>query len=66
MVRIKHNIIEILILVGIFILLFYTSDPVIYPDSNRFLTQNLHDPPLYSTLINIAQLMFGNLNSLII
>ncbi len=64
--NIRYNIIEILVLTGIFILLLYSSDAVIYPDSNRYLTQNLHDPPLYSTLININKLIFGNLNSLII
>ena len=66
MMKIKHNIIEILVIIGIFILVLYSSDAVIYPDSNRYLSQNLHDPPFYSTLININKLIFGNLNSVII
>ena len=66
MINKKYNITEILVLIGIFILLFFSSDPVIYPDSNRYLTQNLHDPPLYSLMINTMQLIFGNLNSVIV
>ena len=66
MMKIKHNIIEILVLIGIFILLFYSSDAIIHPDSNRYLSQSLHDPPLYSSIINILQSIFGNLNSVII
>ena len=64
--NIKNNIIEIFVLIGIFTLLFYSSDPVIYSDSNRYLAQSLHDPPMYSSIINIMQLIFGNLNSVII
>ena len=66
MTRIKNNIIEILVTVGVLLMLLYTSSPDIYPDSERFLSGNLHDPPLYSALIYIMQLVFGSLNSVII
>ena len=66
MTRIKNNIIEILITIGVLLILLYSSVPDIYPDSQRFLTGNLHDPPLYSTIIYVMQLIFGSLNSVII
>jgi len=66
MIRIKDNIIEILVTVGVVLILLYSSSPDIYPDSERFLGGNLHDPPLYSTIIYVMQLIFESLNSVII
>ena len=66
MIRVKDNLIEIFVSIGILIILLYSSNPNIYPDSQRFLSGHLHDPPLYSTLITIMQLVFGSLNSVII
>lgn len=66
MTRIKDNIIEILVTVGMVLILLYSSSPDIYPDSERFLGGNLHDPPLYSTIIYVMQLIFKSLNSVII
>ena len=66
MLIIKKYIIEILVSVGVLLILLYSSDPDIYPDTQRFLNGNLHDPPLYSTIIYIMQLIFGSLNSVII
>ena len=66
MTTIKNNIIEIMVAAGVLIILLYSSVPDIYPDSQRFLTGNLHDPPLYSTIIYVMQLIFGSLNSIII
>ena len=66
MLRIKNNIIEILVAAGVLLILLYSSSPDIYPDSQRFLNGSLHDPPLYSTIIYVMQLIFGNLNSVII
>jgi len=66
MIIIKNNIIEILVAVGMVLILLYSSSPDIYPDSERFLGGNLHDPPLYSTIIYIMQLIFKSLNSVII
>ena len=62
----KKYIIEILVSVGVLLILLYSSDPGIYPDTQRFLSGSLHDPPLYSTLIYVMQLMFGSLKSVII
>ena len=45
MPNIKNNLIEILILLGVFILLFYSSNPIEYPDSQRYLSKSLNDPP---------------------
>ena len=66
MKKIKDNIIEILVVVGVMLILLYSSSPDIYPDTQRFLSGNLHDPPLYSTIIYVMQLIFGSLNSVII
>jgi hypothetical protein len=66
MLRIKKNIIEISITAGVLLMLLYSSSPDIYPDTQRFLNGNLHDPPLYSTIIYVMQLIFGSLNSVII
>ena len=64
--KIKNNIIEILILAGIFTILFYSSDPIEFPDSQRYLSRNLIDPPLYSSVIALMQFIFGTLNSVIV
>ena len=64
--KIKNSIIDISVLFGIMLMLFYSSDPLIYPDSNRYLSGNLHDPPLYSSIIYVMQLTFGTLNSVIV
>ena len=64
--KIKNSIIDISVLFGIMLILFYSSDPLIYPDSNRYLSGNLHDPPLYSSIISVMQLTFGTLNSVIV
>lgn len=63
---IKKNLTEIFILLAVLILLLHSSDPVIYSDSNRYLNQSLHDPPLYSRIIQLIVFIFGNLNSIII
>lgn len=65
MTIIKKNIIEILILFGVLMILTISSDPVLYPDSNRFLNASLHDPPLYSSIISLMQFIFGSLNSVV-
>ncbi len=62
----KKNLVEILISFGIILLLLYSSEPVLYPDSPRYLNQSLLDPPLYSTLIKIMQSLFGNLKSVVV
>ena len=66
MIKIKKNIIEILITAGVLLMLLYSSSPDIYPDTQRFLNGNLHDPPLYSSILYVMQLIFGSLNSVII
>lgn len=64
--KIRNYITEILIIFGVSLILFYSSDPMIYPDTNRYLNGNLHDPPLYSTIIGLMVSIFGTLNSVII
>ena len=63
---IKNKIIELLIAASALILLFYSSDPVFYDDSVRYLNQSVLDPPLYSSIILIMQSLFNNLNSVVI
>lgn len=64
--KIKNNIIEILIFTGVLLLLFYSSNPVIYSDSSRYLNENVLDPPLYSSFISLVLLLFGSLNYVVI
>ena len=64
--NIKNNLIETIILISTLILLFYSSEPVIYSDSSRYLEGNFKDPPMYFTVVNLMNFMFGNLNSVII
>jgi len=66
MIKIKNNIIEIILLFGLLLVLFYSTDPILYPDTKRYLSQNLHDPPLYPLIIYLLKSTFGNLNSVII
>ena len=62
----KNNFIEILIIISSLILIFISSDPIIYSDSNRYLSGSLQDPPLYSLLILIFKSIFKSLNSIIV
>ena len=66
MMIIKTYIIEILILTLISILLFYSSDPVIYNDSGRYLKSGPNIPPLYPFIIEIMQSIFKTLNSVVV
>lgn len=63
---IKNNIMEIIISLGILFLLLLSSDPILYPDSPRYLNGSLMDPPVYSTIIILMKSLFGSLNSVII
>lgn len=63
---IKNNIMEIIISLGILFLLLLSSDPILYPDSPRYLNGSLIDPPVYSTIIILMKSLFGSLNSVII
>ena len=66
MTKLKNKIIEILIFFTIFLLLFYSSDPVIYDDSSRYLEGGLKGPPLYSIIVLTLKSIFKTLNSIII
>lgn len=66
MIKFKYYLIEIFVLILIFGLIFHSSDPVIYDDSDRFLNGGLQNPPLYPAIIMIMQSLFKNLNSIII
>ena len=64
--RIKNYLTEILISTCTILILFHSSDPVIYSDSSRYLNESLLDPPLYSTLISLILFIFGSLNYVVI
>ena len=64
--KIKNNLMELLVMFGVLLVLYYSSDPVMLGDSNRYVNGSLHDPPLYSTIIALMQFIFGNLKSVII
>ncbi len=61
----KYNI-EIFILTSITFLLFYSSEPIMYSDSVRYVDGDIRNPPLYSYLITVMDFTFGSLNSIII
>jgi hypothetical protein len=56
--KIKNYVIEILISTLVLILLFYSSDPVFYSDSRRYLIGSLDDRPLYFFIITTIQSIF--------
>jgi len=62
----ENYLIEILITIIFILLLFYSSDPIIYDDSYRYLNNSLKDPPLYSMIIDLMEKIFNSLNSVII
>lgn len=64
--KIKNNIIEIMIAVGVLLLLINSSDPIILPDTSRYLKSSLLDPPMYSSIITIMNSLFGSLKSVVI
>ena len=64
--KIKKNLTELLISIGIILIILSSSDPILYPDSSRYLEGSLDDPPLYSLLIKIILSVFENLNCVII
>lgn len=66
MMKSENYLIEILISIMFILLLFYSSDPVIYDDSHRYLKSSSKDAPLYSMIINLMEKIFNSLNSVII
>jgi hypothetical protein len=64
--KFKNNIVEIFIIFGGLLLLFYSSDPVIYSDSGRYIYGSPLDPPMYSKIIKIMLSMFETLNSVVV
>jgi len=64
--KIKNYKIEILISTLVLVLLFYSSNPVFYSDSSRYLNGSLNNPPLYFIIITLMQSIFTTLNSVII
>ena len=62
----KNYAIEILISILVIVLLFYSSNPVFYSDSSRYLKGSLNDPPLYFFIISTMQSIFTTLNSVIV
>ena len=63
---IKNYTIEILISTLVLVLLFYSSNPVFYSDSSRYLYGSLKDPPLYFFIVTTMQSIFTTLNSVVI
>ena len=64
--KIKNYKIEILISTLVLVLLFYSSNPIFYSDSSRYLNGSLNNPPLYFIIITLMQSIFTTLNSVII
>jgi hypothetical protein len=61
----KYSV-EIFISFFLLVLLIYNSEPILYTDSHRYINQSLHDPPLYSSLINISKSVFESFKSLVL
>ena len=63
----KKKLVEILIIsLSLLLLLFKSSDPILYGDSERFIKGSLKDPPIYSAIIYVMLSIFKNLNSVVI
>ena len=62
----KNNITTILIALGTQLILLYSSDPILFTDSSRYLRGSIKDPPFYSTIILIMNFIFKSLNSVVI
>ena len=60
----KNNITAILIASGTIFILLYSSDPIFFSDSARYLKGSIKDPPLYSSIILIMKFIFKSLNSI--
>tara|TARA_B110000046_G_C12997936_1_gene400885 strand:- start:342 stop:1550 length:1209 start_codon:yes stop_codon:yes gene_type:complete len=66
MTKIKNNLVEILILISTLLLLFYSSDVIMYSDSARYLNGSSNNTPLYATLVLIIQSIFETYNSIVV
>ena len=66
MTKIKNNLVEILILISTLLLLFYSSDVIMYSDSSRYLNGSFNNTPLYATLVLIIQSIFETYNSIVV
>ena len=64
--KIKNNLVEIIISLGIFILLIHSTDPIIKTDSQRYIDGNVIDPPFLYNIIIIMSKLFGTLESVIV
>ena len=64
--KLKKIIIEAAILFGVFMLIVYSSDPILKPDSQRYISKSLMDPPFFSNIIALMLSLFGTLKSVII
>ena len=53
--KLEKYLVEIGISIMFLVLLLYSSDPVLYDDSIRYLTGSPKDLPLYSAVIQIMQ-----------
>lgn len=62
----KNNLTAILILSGTILILLFSSDPILFSDSNRYLSGSIKDPPLYSSIIFMMQSVFKSLSSIVI
>lgn len=63
---IKKNISAILVIFGVFFILNYSSDPILYGDSSRYLNFSLKDPPLYAFFINSLQIVSEDLSLVVV
>jgi hypothetical protein len=64
--KIKNNIMEIMLLIGVLALLFHSNDPIMHNDSPRYINGSLIDPPIFYTVITIMLSLFGTLKSVIV
>ena len=63
--KIKKNLIEILIVLATLLLLFSSSDPIFYNDSHRYINTSDGKFFLYPYIILMMQKLFNNLNSVV-
>ena len=66
MFKFKNVWLRISIIIGTIVILFYSSEPIIYGDSSRYLEPSLRGSILYSLMIETLTLLFSSLNAVVV
>lgn len=64
--KLKNNIMEVLMFVCMLTLLYYSSEPIYHGDTHRYLNGSLLDPPMYSSVTFVLYKLFESYKSVVI